>query len=277
MGQPRTHQRQFNPGLLWWYVDQDVTFAKKYGLYIILDMHQVSWAPKFGGDGAPAWAVDQYPSSDLGMREAVSDFWADPSLQNQLIMVWQNIARYYANEPTIAGYDLLNEPMVYTSIIPSLNASNVDAFYNRTVAAIRAVDPNHIIFLEPSNFMYTINTPSDSKIVWEPHFYPLSYYPKYYPENVTILQADLAAQYQEFVLAAKTPMWIGEFGAFMTDNSAINWLTDAKKLFDDYQVGWAWWPFKDQGDGNSVLMPNCLQNPATSVVLSQTPPVHTAT
>ena len=148
--------------------------------------------------------------------------------------------------------------MIYTSIIPSLNASNVDAFYNKTVAAIRAVDPNHIIFLEPSNFMYTINTPSDSKIVWEPHFYPLSYYPEYYPENVTILQADMAAQYQEFVLNAKTPMWIGEFGAFMKDSTSRGaWTQDALTLFSRYQIGWAWWAYTGQYE----LVPDQLYVP----------------
>ncbi len=262
---------QFNSVFLWWYVDQDVAYAKKYGLYIVLDMHQDSWARKFGGEGAPDWAVRQYSSNDLGMREAVSNFWADPSIQEQLAMVWRNIANYYANEPTIAGYDLLNEPMLYTSIIPTLNESNVDAFYSKTTAAIRAVDPNHIIFLEPSNSMYTVSTPSDSKVVWEPHFYPLSYYPEYYPENITILQADLMAKYQEFVLGAKTPIWIGEFGAFMTDKSANNWLSDAKTLFDQYQVGWAWWASKDQSKGYSIV--NCLQNPTISVILTQAPPV----
>jgi hypothetical protein len=42
---------------------------------------------KFGGNGAPDWAVRQYLSDELGMREAVSDFWADPSLQDHLVMV----------------------------------------------------------------------------------------------------------------------------------------------------------------------------------------------
>ena len=259
MGQPRTQQgpvqRRPPYGITW---IGTLRTRRKMDCTLCWTCNRILGRRSSEAKERPSWAVDQYPSSDLGMREAVSDFWADPSMQDQLIMVWQNIARYYANEPTIAGYDLLNEPMIYTSIIPSLNASNVDAFYNRTVAAIRAVDPNHIIFLEPSNFMYTINTPPDSKIVWEPHFYPLSYYPKYYPENVTALEADMAAEYQEFVLNAKTPMWIGEFGAFMTDSKDRGaWTQDALTLFSRYQIGWAWWAYTGQYE----LVPDQLYVP----------------
>jgi aryl-phospho-beta-D-glucosidase BglC (GH1 family) len=141
-------------------------------------MHQYQWAPKFGGNGIPDWAVKQYSANELGMRQAVSDFWADPSLQDHLATVWKGIATHYAKEPTIAGYDLLNEPWVYTSIIPQLNATHIDAFYSRVTEAIRSVDPYHLIFLEPAN-MNTFNTSFDGKIVWAPHFYSWSFAPKY--------------------------------------------------------------------------------------------------
>jgi len=259
----------FNVGFLLWHVDQDVQWAKKHGMYIVLNMQQDHWASRFGGCGAPDWAVKQYSPDDLGMREAVSDFWANPSLQDHLVMLWKNIARHYANETTIAGYDLLNEPFVYTSIIPWLNASNVDSFNVKVTAAIRTVDSNHIIFLEPAN-MPTFNTSFDSKIAWSPHFYPLSFAPVYYPENLTVLEADLEAKYQTFVIQSHRPMWIGEFGAYMNSPSADNWERDAKSLFDKYQVGWAWWPSKDP----RRPVPSALLNPSTSV--SSTPHVQVA-
>ncbi len=260
---------KFDISLLWWSVDRDVAFAKQNGLHLVLDMHQYFWAEKWGGDGTPGWAVQQYPANDLGLREAVSDFWTNTTLQDHLINVWRNIASYYANEPTIAGYDLLNEPWIYTSIDPKLNQSNVDAYFARTIAAIRSVDKNHIIFLEPSNTMRTVNTSLDNKVVWEPHFYTLSFFPEYYPQNVTLLEADLAAKYQMYVLDAKVPMWIGEFGAFMKDNSADTWLEDAKTLFDKYQLGWAWWAYPQDTVGG--VIPDCLQSPVTTVTLNQTP------
>jgi hypothetical protein len=40
-----------------------------------------------------------------------------------------------------------------------------------------------------------------------------------------MLDSDLAAKYQTFVLRSNVPMWIGEFGAFIADASAENWFT----------------------------------------------------
>jgi len=49
----------FDITILLWHVDQDVQWAKVYGLHIILDMHQYLGASKFGGCGAPGWSVQQ--------------------------------------------------------------------------------------------------------------------------------------------------------------------------------------------------------------------------
>ena len=226
------------PGAInWWYmldsVNRDVQFAKKYGLYIVLDMHQFNWAKKFGGCGAPGWTVQDYPPTEAGMRQAISNFWADSNLHDHLVKVWKEIARTYANEPTIVGYDILNEPWVYTSVIPDLNATHVDEFYLKVIKAIREVDPNHIIFLEPAN-MHSHSFPLKENIVWSPHFYPLSFESRYFPENVTVLEADLAAKYRKFVVEMGSPMWIGEFGAFMKYWSSQEWLRDAIQLFNKY-------------------------------------------
>lgn len=62
------------------------------------------------------------------------------------------------------------------------------------------------------------------------------------------------AKYKTFVLEMGSPMWIGEFGAFMKDGTDQNWLQDAKELFEKHQIGWAWWAFNDkQGPIPDVL------------------------
>jgi endoglycosylceramidase len=236
----------FNTVYLYHYVDQDVQWAKAAGLYVILDMHQYYWAYKFGGQGVPNWAVQEYAPNELGLRQAVSDFWANSSLQDHLLSIWTKIAQHYANEPTIAGYDILNEPWIYTSIIPWLNATSIDNFYDKAVQAVRNVDKNHIILLEPAN-LNTFKLPSPTNIVWSPHFYQLSFVDKYYPQNFTLLEADFQAKYEKFVLESKAPMWIGEFGAFMPDKSSCaKWAQDTVNLFDKYNIGWAWWAYYDR-------------------------------
>lgn len=73
-----------------------------------------------------------------------------------------------------------------------------------------------------------------------------AFFQKYYPQNFTMLQADIAAKYRRYVIGYEAPMWIGEFAAFMTEGSYAEWLRDATTLFNMYNVGWAWWAFYDQ-------------------------------
>ena len=168
----------------------------------------------------------------------------------------------------VAGYDLLNEPMVYTSVIPSLNASNVNEFYLKVIRSIRTVDPNHIIFLEPANMFSSFEV--GEKIVWSPHFYPLSFSATYSSDARKILEEDLVAKYRTFILKSKSPMWLGEFGAFMKDSTYQSWLQDAKGLFDKYQLGWAWWGFNSEYDHIPVSLssPSLSADSLTSQVLT---------
>ena len=244
----------FNSTYLSEFVGRDVEWAGQAGLYVVLDMHQYDWAGRFGGYGVPDWAVQNYPANETGMREAVSDFWTNNGLQDHLIQVWVKVAEYFANEPAVAGYDLLNEPWVYTSAMPELNASAVNAFYVRVIQAIRTVDQNHIVFLEPAN-MYTPELSVTPNIVWSPHFYPLSFESKYQADDFTLLEQDFLMKYQTFVTEGGMPVWIGEFGAFMADESSrATWTQDALTLFERYHVGWAWWAYT----GQYTTIPNQL-------------------
>jgi hypothetical protein len=133
----------------------------------------------------------------------------------------------------------------------------VNTFYAKAITAIRKVDVSHLIFLEPAN-LYTPTFPLKENIVWSPHFYVLSFALKYYPKNITLLEADFAAKYKKFVVDRGGPMWVGEFGAFMKDSdSSQRWLQDAIKTFNKYQTGWAWWAF-DQNRPQS--MPSYLSS-----------------
>lgn len=240
------------------YADQDVQWAKSAGIYVILDMHQTNWAGRFGGEGAPDWMVRNYAANESGMQQAVSDFWSNTTQQDLLVQVWVKIAQHFANEPTIAGYDLFNEPWIFTSVISDLNATHaLEAFYIRTIQAIRAVDTNHIIFLEPGN-VQMFKLPM-ANIVWTPHFYPLSFASKFNLDNYTFLENDFMAKYQTFVIDYGTPMWIGEFGAFMPDNaSRAIWIEVALDFFNRYNIGWGWWAY----DGQYTSIPDQLYVPS---------------
>jgi aryl-phospho-beta-D-glucosidase BglC (GH1 family) len=70
-------------------------------------------------------------------------FWTEPTVyQPWTVNLWQAIAQRYANETAVAGYDLLDEPLLSESN-PASGGSTVRTFYVQVAAAIRTVDKNH--------------------------------------------------------------------------------------------------------------------------------------
>lgn len=136
------------------WLDQNVAWAKKHGVYLILNMH----VPPGG-----------YQS--LGKGKAL---WNDPALQGRFAALWRAIAERYRSEPIIAGYDLLNEPVVEHGI------ADWKSLAEKTIAAVREVDPNHAIFVERVNAIagdWSEDTNrnffrvADPNVVYEFHFY----------------------------------------------------------------------------------------------------------
>lgn len=120
-------------------VDKRIQWAKDNGLYVLLDMHQDLYSAKFGGDGAPDWAIidDENPHipgrnwgatyyTSPAVRASFDNFWANKpasdgvGLQDHFARAWQHVAERYANEPVVLGYDLFNEPFPGTVAIQAL-------------------------------------------------------------------------------------------------------------------------------------------------------------
>lgn len=117
-------------------LSQHVALAKKAGLYVLLDMHQDLYSEKYGGDGAPAWACldegkphikngsswdDAYFSSPA-IQTAFDNFWANKKLadgtgiQDHYCQAWKAVAERFADNPTVIGYDIMNEPFIGSPI-----------------------------------------------------------------------------------------------------------------------------------------------------------------
>ncbi|MBN1342531.1 MAG: cellulase family glycosylhydrolase [Phycisphaerae bacterium] len=119
-------------------MDERVAWAKAIGLYVLVDMHQDLWGEKVpGGDGAPGWATldggrphvhtsdhwgDAYLTSPM-IQTAFDSFWSNKpgpdgvGIQDRFALAWQHVAKRYAEEPAVIGYDLLNEPFPGTPIL----------------------------------------------------------------------------------------------------------------------------------------------------------------
>ena len=114
-----------------------VSWARDADLYVILDMHQDLFSAKIpGGNGMPAWATldDGQPHRTLGgvwstayymspmVHRAFDNLYADApgpdgtGIQERFSLAWRHVARRFADEPAVAGFDLLNEPFIGSDI-----------------------------------------------------------------------------------------------------------------------------------------------------------------
>jgi len=109
----------------WRWLDDNVAWARRHGVYMILNMHVPPGGFQSNGEGRKLWDV--------------------PANQDRMVALWRAIAARYAHEPMIAGYDLLNEPGVPRA------KEEWQALANRTAKAIREVDRNHLLIVERVN------------------------------------------------------------------------------------------------------------------------------
>ncbi|MCB2200239.1 cellulase family glycosylhydrolase [bacterium] len=114
-----------------------------------------------------------------------SGFWNSPDNMARLKALWAELASRFAEEPAIAGYDLLNEPT------PNSPEQWIN-YAQELVDTIRVHDPNHMIVLEP---IYGVRGPwdgdydnpddtwflvDDDNTLYDVHFYRPHEYALYY-------------------------------------------------------------------------------------------------
>jgi endoglucanase len=205
-------------------IDRLVRWASKDGIYIIIDLH---CAPG-GQTGTNIDDSDDYPW-----------LYSDAQAQAHTIAVWRRIAKRYANEPIVLGYDLLNEPIPH---FPQLQRYNKDLepLYRRIAAAVRAVDPNHVLILGgaqwDSNFK-VFGPPFDKNVVYTFH--------KYW----TATDASVIREYLDYRDKYHVPIWLGESG-----ENKDEWIAAFTKTLEDNHVGWCFWPYKKMDATSSVVM-----------------------
>lgn len=143
----------------WEWMNKNIEWAKKHGIYLILNMH-----------------VPQGGFQSLGKGGAL---WDNPENQNRLTALWKEIAKRYANEEWIVGFDLVNEPQTTQSIDQWKNLAQ------RITTAIREVDKNHVIIVERANAVagngnnnenLNFVLVNDANVIYTFHFYgPIEY------------------------------------------------------------------------------------------------------
>jgi endoglucanase len=195
-------------------LDRVVNWARREGLYVVLDMHAA-------------------PGGQTG--DNIDDSWGYPFLfesaesQQLTVRIWQKIAARYANELAVMGYDLLNEPIAHFFDTAQLNPK-LEPLYRRIVTAIRVVDKNHLIFLGgaqwDTNFK-VLGPPFDRKLVYTFH--------KYWMD----VKQEAIQEYIDFSNKHNVPILMGESG-----ENTDEWIASFRTLLEQNGIGWCFWTYK---------------------------------
>ena len=137
----------------WDWLNQNISWAKKNSIYLILNMH-----------------VPQGGFQSMGDGDAL---WNNIENQNRLAALWKEIAKRYQNEAQIIGYGLVNEPS------PNNSITQWQDLAQKITNDIRTVDKNHILFVERANYVkgktetenYNFPTINDTNVAYEFHVY----------------------------------------------------------------------------------------------------------
>jgi aryl-phospho-beta-D-glucosidase BglC (GH1 family) len=226
-------------------LDQAIAWAKKHGLWVILDLHA---APGSQNEG---WHSDNAVGTAL--------LWLHPHFRDRVRDLWVRIAERYRDEPAVAGYNLINEPNA-----PTLD--HLNRAYREWTAAIRAVDRRHVVFLEGNAYSVVfdgLDEPFDGNTVYSSHNYSLaSFRARRYPGPVGGVhydrarhEADLLRQ-NRWLLEREVPAWVGEFGPIFdgpvdaptaADEARLRVLADQLDVFNQHGHHWCYWTYKDMG------------------------------
>ncbi|WP_207492480.1 cellulase family glycosylhydrolase [Aridibaculum aurantiacum] len=216
--------------------DSLLAWCKANRMYLILDLHA---AP--GGQGNDIAISD---------RDTLKpSLWQSDLNKQKTVALWKKLAARYAHEEWIGGYDLINEPNWGFENATDKNgcAEQTNAplreLYLDITKAIRAVDKNHIIFIEGNcwgnNYKGILPLWDDQTVV------SFHKYWNYTTDESIKDFLDIRKQYN-------VPVWMGETG-----ENSNTWFTNAVALFERHNIGWNMWPLKKFGMNNPVqVMPN---------------------
>ena len=218
-------------------LEREIALCRAHGLRVILDLHS---AP--GGQNND-WHADN--------RTGQSLFWQYACFRRQTCRLWGEIARRYADDPWVVGYDVLNEPTY--GLQPELFLG----FYRDVTQAIRESDRHHIIFLEGDDFGRSFSAfpgePEDPQTAFAMHFYPFVL-----EEDVLSPEMPAARRWEIFeqifdrqlqgMQRLRRPVWCGESGYNIIDRQEdfyAELLLKNISLCETHGLSWSLWTYKD--------------------------------
>lgn len=280
-------------------IAQTVHTLGAHGIVSLLDFHQDLYNEMFHGEGAPAWAVHQVglPNPDLGFpwnyfgnpaeQHAWDAFWTNlkvggVGLQDHYANAWKFVAARFAGNADVMGYEVMNEPwpgtLYQTCAIPGLGCVAFDQnvltpFYRKVTAAIRTVDRDQTVWIEPnvlfSNFdAQHVAKINDPHIGWSFHDYCGTSSVGLGTQGCAVLDQGTISAAKTYSTGKNVPWLMTEFGA---TNDLTN-LSEITALADKNRLGWLEWAYtghditSSSPDGQALVLDPSLPPTGSNVV-----------
>lgn len=218
-----------NPGFqrLDWIIAQ----ARMRGMYVILDLH-----------GAPGGQSMNHCCGTVGRN----DLYTSEECRAAMKKLWVAIAERYREEPAVAAYDLMNEPQNndgfeshdhYVSPWDKAAWEQTNDVYREMVAAVRQVDPEHVISVEGIWRIKNLPDPEDEG--WYNMLYQVHLY------DNTMQFRSLAGEVARYGRAHNVATLVGEFsnmdGIAICEKNGISWTTWTYKGGKGANGNWFWY------------------------------------
>ncbi|MEV4370239.1 cellulase family glycosylhydrolase [Nonomuraea sp. NPDC049637] len=223
------------------HLDRVIGLLGERGLYSVIDLHALP------GSQNQHWHSDN-PTH-------VAAFWQHRHFQDRAVHLWEALADHYRGHPWVAGYNVVNEP-------GDVSGKVVGPFYDRLVKAVRAADPDHVLFLDGNTYAtdFSMFREMYENTVFVMHDYALAGFAHGgpYPGLTRGEWCDRGQLEETFARRSRfqretgTPLWVGEFGPVYTgdpdrDAQRYQVLRDQLDIYDAHEAGWSLWTYKDVG------------------------------
>ena len=243
----------------------EIALFGQSNIQVVLDMHQSTWGPAFltppyskkpscPGGGMPVWLNPNAASETVG--KASCGFLANQGEPGVPGTPWSDfiaaetyIDGVFANNPTVVGQDVINEPFCGQGI------ADLNGFYAAVAPAIHKVNPNILIILEdkedPGTYLLS-QVPNVPNVVLSTHLHQDYWTAPTAGQKPLAFsgQAALEANVQRSV-QFNVPLYIGEFYVFDGTNSQnknsqadATWVSDTASFLAyarQHDLSWAFW------------------------------------
>src|ERR1700722_4380634 len=204
-------------------IDRLLGWARAAGLRVILDLH----AAPGGQTGASFDGGSGYPL-----------LFYVPADRDLTVRLWQVLAQRYRDEPAVLGYDLLNEPVAPYHATNYLEP-RLGPVLRATTAAIRAVDPNHLVLLTGGRWSTTVDAlgpPFARNVAYTYHMFWAR------PQRSSIQRL------LNFRDRYDVPLILTETGEADED-----WVVAFRRLNETNGIGWVLWTYKNMASPATIV------------------------